>query len=79
MGRVKYIHHYLPAQYFAIFVFGFVVDKVVSKSYVVRFVFYASLYVSILASFWYFRDLSLGMEGPSLNFRHMKLLSSWMI
>lgn len=79
MGRVKYLHHYLPAQYFAIFIFGFVVDNTISKKSYFGWAIYVSLYISILASFWFFRDLSLGMEGPSLNFRHLKLLGSWMI
>lgn len=79
MGRVKYLHHYLPAHYFAIFLFGFVVDKTISKNIGVRWTIYSLFYIAILASFWYFKDLSFGMEGPSLNYKHLKLLGSWMI
>ncbi|KAL6451768.1 PMT6 Dolichyl-phosphate-mannose--protein mannosyltransferase 6 [Candida maltosa Xu316] len=77
MGRVKYIHHYLPAQYFAIFLFGFILDRINFGR--LRWVVYGVLYVGVIATFIYFKDLSFGMEGSSKNYSYLKLLNSWMI
>lgn len=88
MGRVKYLHHYVPALYFAIFVAGFIVDAILNLDfsyhnnkfqYIFKVVIYSTLYLVICISFWYFKDLSFGMEGSSVDYRHLRLLGSWMI
>lgn len=83
MGRVTYLHHYVPAQYFATFVTGFIMEALVYRplknyKYVV-WVLFSIAYVAIVGTFWYISPLSLGMPGPVADYRYLKLLSSWMI
>ncbi|EGW35601.1 uncharacterized protein SPAPADRAFT_131790 [Spathaspora passalidarum NRRL Y-27907] len=80
MGRVTYLHHYVPALYFAIFTMGFVVDRfatVVPKK--ISYVIYGLLYIAVIGSFWYLRVLAFGMEQSSKQYKHLKILDSWMI
>ncbi|KAI5965844.1 PMT6 [Candida pseudojiufengensis] len=83
MGRVKYLHHYVPALYFAIFVSGFMMEKLIYQNrYFHKFVtqsVYIIGYFFIIYSFWYLKELALGMEGSSKQYHHKKLLDSWMI
>ncbi|KAG5422083.1 PMT6 [Candida metapsilosis] len=83
MGRVKYLHHYVPALYFAIFSTGFLMHKLVGQHrkipQVVKFVVYLAVYVAIAYAFWYLKDLAFGMKGSSKKYQHLRLLSSWMI
>lgn len=81
MGRVTYLHHYVPALYFSIFVSGYMMEVIVFRhtNRYVRYVLYGLAYFAIVGGFWYLKDLALGMEGPSYNFRKLKILSSWMI
>lgn len=83
MGRVTYLHHYVPAQYFATFVVGYIMESLVyrpfkSHKYVV-WGFYGLAYLATVGTFWYFSPFSLGMKGPAAHYRYLKLLSSWMI
>lgn len=81
MGRVTYLHHYVPALYFAIFVAGFVMETLIVKKcnkYFTAVVYLAS-YITIIGGFWYLKDLVFGMEGPTRNFKHLKVLNSWMV
>lgn len=80
MGRVTYVHHYVPAQYFAIFVLGFMFEQITNKlPKVIKLILYFSFYGAIIYVFYYLRELSLGMQGPSHIFSHLKVLDSWMI
>lgn len=80
MGRVTYLHHYVPALYFAIFVSGFIIERVLAnipKS--AGYLMYCLLYLGIVGTFWYFREFSFGMEGSAKNFQHLQLLSTWTV
>lgn len=80
MGRVTYLHHYAPALYFGIFVLGFVIEQALKKlPKLIRLISYAVLYAGIIGMFYYLKDFSFGMEGPSINFQHLKLLETWMV
>ncbi|KAG2735337.1 hypothetical protein G9P44_001551 [Scheffersomyces stipitis] len=81
MGRVKYLHHYVPALYFAILVSAFVMETFIRKrlNRVIVCTIYLIAYIMIIASFWYLKDFSLGMEGPPSKFKKLKVLSSWML
>lgn len=81
MGRVTYLHHYMPALYFAIFVNGFVLETAVARPAhrYVTIAVYGGIYIAVLGSFWHWRHLSFGMEGSSKEFAYLKLLDSWMI
>lgn len=75
MARVTYLHHYMPALYFAIFVFAFLIDWFVPRKYatLVHWVF-----ISITgACAYYFRDLALGMTGPPADYDRLKWISTW--
>lgn len=87
MQRVTYVHHYLPALYFAMMVFAYEVEYFtrplkVSASRRDKYIYlaiYIGLYVLMISTFWYFRYLSWGMEGPKKNWSHLKLLNSWRV
>lgn len=79
MGRVTYLHHYIPALYFAIFVMGFVVEYFVARRTpkTVGYVIYALLYAGVIGVFYYYSPLAMGMVGPLPNFKKLQLLRSW--
>ncbi|CAH6718929.1 dolichyl-phosphate-mannose--protein mannosyltransferase 6 [[Candida] jaroonii] len=81
MGRVTYLHHYVPAQYFAIFISGFIMETFIYKkcNKYVTWTLFGISYLLTIGCFWYFRYFSWGMEGSPKNFNHLKLLSSWMV
>lgn len=81
MGRVKYVHHYMPALYFAMMVMCYVVDfidlKVNKTSFTI--VWYGFLYSLVIAFFVYLCPFSFGMWGPSQDWAYLKVLNSWRI
>lgn len=80
MGRVTYLHHYAPALYFAIFVMGYVVETFTRRMpRHVTSVVYVLLHVAIFAIFYKYRELVLGMDRSSREYKHLKLLESWMV
>ncbi|KAI3406661.2 PMT6 [Candida oxycetoniae] len=82
MGRVKYLHHYVPALYFAILLSGFVFDKLLTNRKlpcIVSHISYLGLYFITVYAFWFLKDLALGMETSAKNFQHLRILGSWMI
>lgn len=88
MGRVTYVHHYVPALYFAMIVFCYEVESFTRKlnssdastakklAYAAIFI---GLYVFVGGTFWYFRYFSWGMEGPKEDWKHLQLLRSWRV
>lgn len=78
MGRVTYVHHYVPALYFAILVFGFVVDYNLrgSRPWIKYFV-YAALYAGCSYIYILFSPLCQGMHGPGTKYLNLQWLSSW--
>lgn len=94
MGRVTYVHHYVPALYFAMIVFVYEVESFTNlivgphgikspHTSLLRklsyFSIYAFWYVVVAGTFWYLRYISFGMEGPKEDWKHLDLLSSWRI
>lgn len=81
MARVTYLHHYAPALYFAIFVTGFVVERVVHDHAprAISIAVYIFLYLAVIVLFVVLKDLAFGMEGPSTAYRHLKILDTWMV
>lgn len=81
MSRVTYLHHYVPALYFAIFVSGFLVEYLVSRktSGLLRRVLFGLLYAAVLGVFWRYSPLAMGMVTPRSDYFHLKLLSSWQL
>lgn len=82
MGRVTYVHHYLPALYFAMLVFVYEVEVFTSplkKSRGLYWAVYIALYALMVGTFWYFRWIAWGMEGPKADWKHLDLLRSWRV
>lgn len=80
MGRVKYLHHYVPAQYFAIFVSGFIMEVSLRRiNRHLSHLIYLVSYVMIIGVFWKLRPLCFGMNLHSLNYGHLRVLETWMV
>ncbi|CAD1811235.1 Dolichyl-phosphate-mannose--protein mannosyltransferase 2 [Candida parapsilosis] len=88
MGRVTYVHHYVPALYFAMIVFCFEIELWTSKlnkkgasavSKVAYVALYLALYFIVGFTFYYLRFFSFGMEGPKENWKHTQWLQSWRV
>ena len=83
MGRVTYVHHYYPALYYAILVFGFVVDwftrPLARNNKTLEWAVYAVLYAIVTGLFILFRAIVFGMEGDNKQWRHLKWFSTWRI
>ncbi|KAH3680819.1 hypothetical protein WICMUC_000170 [Wickerhamomyces mucosus] len=87
MARVTYVHHYLPALYFALIILSYLIESAFtglrkSKTTTSKFILWGSylgFYGIIIGTFWYFRDISFGLEGPSSQYKHLDLLNSWRI
>ncbi|KAJ2467167.1 Protein O-mannosyltransferase 2 [Coemansia sp. RSA 2322] len=79
MGRVTYLHHYLPALYFAILFLAYQICHT-SAWYLAernqrRVLFAASALV--LFGFWWFSSLTYGWDKPIASLRGMQWASSW--
>ncbi|CDR44682.1 CYFA0S15e01420g1_1 [Cyberlindnera fabianii] len=87
MGRVTYVHHYLPALYFAMLVTVFLFEHFTrplrsvksTKNTIIYWGFYFIWYVIVISVFWYFKDISFGLEGPSSQYESMNWLPGWRI
>lgn len=87
MGRVTYVHHYLPALYFAMLVFTYEVEafteplrrSVKTSTKVIYWGIYVALYALMILTFWYLRWLSFGMEGPKKDWAFLDVLPSWKV
>lgn len=81
MGRVKYVHHYMPALYFAMMIFVYVVDLVDSRVNKTWFstVLYLSLYVAVVGIFAWMSPIVFGMMGPNADYRYLNLLKTWRV
>jgi len=69
MGRVTYIHHYLPTLWFAVLMGGHVVDHLVLSQRrrfheLTKVIVFTTCLVTILGVFWWFHKVSYGIEGP---------------
>ena len=80
MARVTYVHHYYPALYFAILCAGFCIDWTTrSLPKLTQWSLFTMLYVLIAGLFALFMPICFGMEGPSVQWRHLKWFPKWRI
>lgn len=87
MGRVTYVHHYLPALYFAMLVLVYEIESFTNPlrfsskpfSRAIYFAIYAGLYALVIGTFWYLRWIAFGMEGPKEDWAAYDILPSWRI
>ncbi|QPG75602.1 hypothetical protein FOA43_002959 [Brettanomyces nanus] len=81
MGRVTYVHHYMPALYFAMLVMCYVVhwvDARVSRRWFTVSL-YISLYALIIGVYIRLSPVSFGMDGPSADWKYLNVLKTWSI
>jgi len=68
MGRVTYIHHYLPTLYFAVLMVGHLFDHFIFKSRKLKdntkWVIFAIAAGTVIGVFWWFRGVAFGIDGP---------------
>ncbi|KAK6903573.1 hypothetical protein I203_107078 [Kwoniella mangroviensis CBS 8507] len=68
MGRVTYLHHYLPTLYFAVLMAGHVLDHFffggTRRTSFKKGVWFGIWAGAVILSFWWFKDLALGIHGP---------------
>ncbi|KAJ1939087.1 Protein O-mannosyltransferase 2 [Linderina macrospora] len=79
MGRVTYLHHYLPALYFGILFLAYQIYHMSAwylKPRTVRVVLYACVGVAALV-FWWFSPLTYGWDKPIKDLRGMQWVDSW--
>ncbi|KAG8908186.1 Protein O-mannosyltransferase 2 [Tulasnella sp. 403] len=83
MGRVTYVHHYLPTLWFAIIMLGHMLDHFIFTAHRLNetvksafFVLFASIIVGV---FWWFRGIAFGIEGPIGDYWGLGWRKSWNI
>ncbi|KAK9364599.1 Dolichyl-phosphate-mannose-protein mannosyltransferase-domain-containing protein [Lipomyces kononenkoae] len=80
MARVTYIHHYLPALYFAIMTCGFLFDFGTKKlPGWARYPAYLLAYAAVVGVFVLFSPISFGMHGKHDQYSYLNWLSTWNI
>ncbi|KDQ61319.1 glycosyltransferase family 39 protein [Jaapia argillacea MUCL 33604] len=83
MGRVTYVHHYLPTLYFSVLMLAHLLDHFIFTSRRLsertKWISFAVCTTIIVGTFWWFRGMAWGMDG-SIN-DHWGLLwrKSWNI
>jgi dolichyl-phosphate-mannose-protein mannosyltransferase len=82
MGRVTYIHHYLPTLWFAVIMVGLLLDHFVFKSRRLtqkfKWLVFFVVAGSVIGTFFWFKDCAFGIEGPAnkLNYVRWRKVSS---
>ncbi|KAF7914479.1 uncharacterized protein EAF01_000885 [Botrytis porri] len=80
MARVTYVHHYYPALYFAILVFGFCADWMLRNQVkTLQYAIYGVLYALTIALYIFFMPISWGMVGPNKEYSRLKWFDSWRV
>ncbi|KAI0247915.1 glycosyltransferase family 39 protein [Lactifluus subvellereus] len=83
MGRVTYIHHYLPTLYFAVLMAAHMLDHFVFTarrlSERTKSVAFALVAFAIVANFWWFRGVAWGIDGPIDDHWGLGWRQSWNI
>lgn len=80
MGRVTYVHHYAPALYFAILLFGSILNYYLSasRSYI-KIPLYLILFTGCTFIYLMFSPICQGMDGPMPNYLYLTWFKSWRI
>lgn len=78
MGRVTYIHHYVPALYFAILEAVFMIDFLSNRmSKTIRVFLYIVLIAGAGYSYYYFSPWCQGMYGVKAEYLRMQWFKTW--
>ncbi|KAK2466632.1 hypothetical protein APHAL10511_000890 [Amanita phalloides] len=83
MGRVTYVHHYLPTLYFGVLMFGHLLDHFIFSSRRLttrtkKFVF-GIVAGAVVLAFWWFRGMVFGINGPINEHWGLQWRKSWNI
>ncbi|RKP09865.1 dolichyl-phosphate-mannose-protein mannosyltransferase [Thamnocephalis sphaerospora] len=80
MGRVLYLHHYLPALYIAALAIPFLYDHFVGKkSRAQQNIVYLSILIPVLGMFLYFAPFSFGFDWASDLMENRSWLADWQV
>ncbi|XBW34995.1 hypothetical protein QEN19_000560 [Hanseniaspora menglaensis] len=85
MGRVTYVHHYLPALYFALILLAYWFDWFTSGLYNTKkgkltvAIVYTFYYAVVIGGFAYFSPITFGMDKPSSEYAYLDWLPTWRI
>lgn len=80
MARVTYVHHYLPALYFAMLVFCYLIELSTSSlGNKIKIPLYFILYAAVIGTFIYFSPISFGMDGSASQYAYLNWLSTWRV
>ncbi|KAF8207022.1 glycosyltransferase family 39 protein [Mycena galopus ATCC 62051] len=83
MPRVTYVHHYLPTLYFAVLMLAHVFDHFVfsarSIPLVAKGVVFGIVAAAIAGTFWWFKGVAFGIDGPIGQHWGLQWRSSWNI
>ncbi|KAL3233045.1 Dolichyl-phosphate-mannose--protein mannosyltransferase 6 [Nakaseomyces bracarensis] len=77
MGRVTYVHHYMPSLSFAIIVFGSVLEYIIPNNKIIQSATYLILYAGCIYIYWYFAPICQGLEGVGSHYFHLQWLPLW--
>lgn len=81
MGRVTYLHHYLPTLWFAVLIAGHVLDTWFFNnqklSPTTRLAWFVLWTAAVVINFWWFKDLALGIHGPVNDHKGWQWRRSW--
>ncbi|KAB5595729.1 Dolichyl-phosphate-mannose-protein mannosyltransferase [Ceratobasidium theobromae] len=82
MGRVTYIHHYLPALWFSIIMVGHLFNHFVFTARIseqTKWIVFVSAVSLIVGVFWWFRGIAFGIAGPIGDYWGLAWRKTWNI
>ncbi|KAJ6460402.1 glycosyltransferase family 39 protein [Mycena vitilis] len=83
MGRVTYVHHYLPTLYFAVLMLAHLLDHFIFSSRRLtlrtKSISFGVCAGSILFCFWWFKGVAFGIDGPIGDHKGLLWRNSWNI
>ncbi|KAG9226494.1 hypothetical protein CCMSSC00406_0005839 [Pleurotus cornucopiae] len=83
MGRVTYVHHYLPTLYFAVLMLAHLLDHFIFSSrrltQKTKWISFGVCFFLIFGCFWWFKGLAFGIDGPIGDHKGLGWRKSWNI
>ncbi|KAF7793201.1 hypothetical protein EIP86_004310 [Pleurotus ostreatoroseus] len=83
MGRVTYLHHYLPTLYFAVLMLAHMIDHFIFSSRRLsdktKWIVFGVCCFTIFSCFWWFRGVAFGIDGPISEHWGLQWRKSWNI
>ncbi|KAF8666734.1 MIR domain [Rhizoctonia solani] len=82
MGRVTYIHHYLPALWFSVLMVGHLFNHFVFAARIAertKWIVFGAAVSVIVGVFWWFRGIAFGITGPIKDYWGLAWRKTWNI